>query len=184
MKKIYDYIKVKNKISKDYCNTIIKFAENNKFSKHKWADQYGKNLKKDNQNELEVLFTPQDSKPLDKLNIIIQNFFKEYQDSFGLFKLKGFVPIRFNKYQINTRMEPHVDHIHSLFDGQLKGIPVLSMVGLLNDNFEGGQFVFNNEYELNLKQGDLVIFPSNFIYSHQVNMINRGTRYSFVTWAV
>ena len=38
-------------------------------------------------------------------------------------------------------MAEHCDHISSLFDGQIKGIPMLSVVGQLNDNFEGGEFV-------------------------------------------
>tara|TARA_E500000318_G_scaffold68618_2_gene63452 strand:+ start:1750 stop:2304 length:555 start_codon:yes stop_codon:yes gene_type:complete len=184
MKKINDYIKIKNKIPKDYCNKIIEFAENKKFSKHSWANQYGEKVHSNNEHELEVLFTTPDCDLLNELNNIVKNFFKEYQDSFNLFQLKGHMPIRFNKYEVNTKMEPHVDHIHNLFDGKIKGIPILSMVGLLNDNFQDGQFVFNNEYEVNLKQGDLLIFPSNFIYQHQVNLITKGTRYSFVTWAV
>lgn len=37
-------------------------------------------------------------------------------------------------------MRKHYDHIHSIFDGQRKGIPVLSMLGILNNDYEGGEF--------------------------------------------
>ena len=44
------------------------------------------------------------------------------------------------------------DHIHSIFDGNIKGIPVLSVVGLLNDNYEGGDFVMFEDYKVSLKK--------------------------------
>mgnify|MGYP001213588018 CR=1 FL=1 len=34
-----------------------------------------------------------------------------------------------------------------------------------------------------LKKGDVVIFPSNFMYPHRVEKVTKGTRYSFVTWS-
>ena len=41
-------------------------------------------------------------------------------------------------------MRKHFDHIHSIFDGQYKGIPVLSFIGILNNNYLGGELVINN----------------------------------------
>ena len=79
-------------------------------------------------------------------------------------------------------MANHVDHIHSIFDGENKGVPIISVVGLLNDNFVGGEFIFNDEHTIKLKQGDILLFPSNFIYAHRVNDIEEGIRYSFVSW--
>jgi predicted 2-oxoglutarate/Fe(II)-dependent dioxygenase YbiX len=70
-----------------------------------------------------------------------------------------------------------------LFDGQQKGIPVLSLVGVLNDEYEGGELTFFDDYKLDLKQGDVVVFPSCFLYPHKVNEITKGTRYSLVSWA-
>jgi predicted 2-oxoglutarate/Fe(II)-dependent dioxygenase YbiX len=80
-------------------------------------------------------------------------------------------------------MKTHHDHIQSLFDGERKGIPVLSIVGLLNDDFDGGEFVFFDEHKVNLKKGDILIFPSIFIFPHRVAKVTKGTRYSFVSWA-
>jgi predicted 2-oxoglutarate/Fe(II)-dependent dioxygenase YbiX len=79
-------------------------------------------------------------------------------------------------------MREHYDHIHSLFDGKLKGIPILSIVGLLNDNYEGGEFLIRRE-QVKLARGDILIFPSNFMYPHEVKDITKGIRYSFVSWA-
>jgi len=98
------------------------------------------------------------------------------------FSLIGESEVLLNRYNVSTRMRPHFDHINSLFDGQKKGIPVLSIVGLLNDDFEGGDFLFFENYNISLQKGDIVIFPSNFLFPHGVSDITNGTRYSIVQW--
>ncbi len=94
---------------------------------------------------------------------------------------KGFTEIRFNRYLPGTQMALHCDHIHSMFDGNLKGIPTLSIVGNLNDNYTGAEFEMFGEV-IPLGLGDLMIFPSNFMYPHKVKEGIKGTRYSFVSW--
>jgi predicted 2-oxoglutarate/Fe(II)-dependent dioxygenase YbiX len=79
-------------------------------------------------------------------------------------------------------MKFHHDHIHTLFDGEKKGVPILSILGLLNDNFEGGDFLMFDAKKVNLSAGDIILFPSNFLYPHAVTTITKGTRYSFVSW--
>jgi len=95
---------------------------------------------------------------------------------------KGFNPIRFNRYKDNQIMSKHIDHIHNLFTGERRGIPILSIVGVLNDDYEGGQFIMFDDYEIKFKAGDLIIFPSVFLYPHLVKPVKKGTRYSFVSW--
>ena len=89
---------------------------------------------------------------------------------------------RLNKYGEGKDMKEHYDHIHSLFDGNDKGIPILSIVGILNDNFTGGEFYVNG-VDMKLKKGDIIVFPSNFMYRHEVKTIKKGERYSYVSWA-
>jgi predicted 2-oxoglutarate/Fe(II)-dependent dioxygenase YbiX len=79
-------------------------------------------------------------------------------------------------------MQLHCDHIHTLFDGKRRGIPILSIVGVLNENFEGGEWVMFENKKIELKTGDILMFPSNFLYPHGVLPITKGTRYSFVSW--
>ena len=95
----------------------------------------------------------------------------------------GFTQIRFNRYKKNQIMSKHVDHIHNIFEGEKKGIPILSIVCVLNDNYEGGEFIMFDDYEIKFKAGDLIVFPSVFLYPHLVKPITKGTRYSFVSWA-
>lgn len=96
----------------------------------------------------------------------------------------GYSSIRYNRYQKGSTMHMHADHITSLFDGQRKGIPILSIVGLLNDDFNGGEFMMWDDpaTDIKLAAGDILIFPSNFLYPHTVKHVNNGTRYSFVSW--
>lgn len=98
------------------------------------------------------------------------------------FGLQEVSTIRFNRYKVGTNMKMHHDHIHTLFDGKRKGVPILTILGLLNDDFEGGDFLMFDGKKLNLSAGDIVIFPSNFLYPHAVTTITKGTRYSFVCW--
>ena len=95
---------------------------------------------------------------------------------------KGYSDLRFNKYTKGQSMAVHHDHIHNLFDGDRKGIPMLSIVCVLNNNYKGGEFIMFDNYEIKFKPGDLIIFPSIFLYPHLVKPVKKGTRYSFVSW--
>ena len=92
----------------------------------------------------------------------------------------GYTRLLFHRYKKGTTMAPHIDHITSIFEDK-KGVPILSVVGQLNDSFEGGEFVVLDK-TIRMKAGDLLIFPSNFIFEHQVKKITKGTRLSFISW--
>ena len=36
--------------------------------------------------------------------------------------------------------------------------------------------------KIDMKAGDLLIFPSTFMYPHRVDPVKNGTRYSYVSW--
>ena len=56
---------------------------------------------------------------------------------------------------------------------------------MLNDDYEGGEFAFfGRELVYNLKKGSCIMFPSNFMYPHEIMPVTSGTRYSIVTWFV
>lgn len=61
----------------------------------------------------------------------------------------------------------------------------LSFSLLLNDNFEGGHFIFlfqGREHPIILEKNDLLIFPSNFIYHHRIDKVTKGIRKAVVGW--
>lgn len=55
----------------------------------------------------------------------------------------------------------------------------------LNDDYEGGEFAFfGRELVYKLNKGSCIMFPSNFMYPHEVMPVTSGTRYSIVTWFI
>jgi len=63
----------------------------------------------------------------------------------------------------------------------------LSISISLNNKYEGGEFVFDlpdGHYIIPQNVGDAVIFPSNFMFSHQVNKITKGTRFALIGWVI
>ena len=95
----------------------------------------------------------------------------------------GFTPAKYNRYSETHGMDLHCDHIHSIFDGEKKGVPILTVTTILNNDFEGGEFTIFDEEILPLNKGDIVVFPSNFLFPHKVNPVTAGVRYSAVFWA-
>lgn len=59
----------------------------------------------------------------------------------------------------------------------------ISVVVFANDNYSGGELVFD-KINVTVKpvRGQIVIFPSFFLFSHEVKPILEGTKYSLVNW--
>jgi hypothetical protein len=56
---------------------------------------------------------------------------------------------------------------------------------ILNDNYEGGEFAFfDRELKYKPKKGSCIMFPSNFMYPHEIMPVTSGTRYSIITWFI
>jgi hypothetical protein len=52
----------------------------------------------------------------------------------------------------------------------------------MNDNYEGGGIYFRlQDLMFKPEEGDLIIFPSNFMYPHRAMPVESGTKYSVVT---
>ncbi len=60
----------------------------------------------------------------------------------------------------------------------------LSIVFYLNDEFEGGDFIFPElKIRIRPEPGMMICFPSNHHYMHGVEPVTKGKRYSIVSWA-
>ena len=94
----------------------------------------------------------------------------------------GYTAIRFNRYHVGQEMAKHCDHITINDDGMRKGIPILSVIGALNDDYEGGSLIMFDDEEIRLKKGDIMVFPSSFQYPHRVAPVTKGVRDTFVSW--
>jgi len=88
-------------------------------------------------------------------------------------------PLKYIRYDVNSTMENHCDHIGSVHGG----IPVLTTIINLNDTYTGGELIMFEDTEYKLQQGDVIVFPSVFLYPHQIKPILSGTRYSAIAWS-
>jgi len=183
-----DYIVIQSSfLENDFCDeTIIKLNESqkSKWEKHHYHKRSTDEFVSNGDKDLDILYTLE----VDNTKIIMDRLWKgiaNYVDSFKFpwfYNWTGYSLIRYNRYLVNHRMEKHCDHIQTLFDGKNKGVPILSCLGLLNDDYEGGEFLIFDDLKIDLKKGDLLIFPSNFLYPHRVLPVTSGIRYSYISW--
>jgi|TARA_R100001460_G_scaffold61809_1_gene101966 hypothetical protein len=189
VKNLKDYIlHLDNWIPKKILNDTIKELSKNKtWQRHTYSDSKTFKLKSKNKNkELDICY----GNNLSYLKELHQLTWKALEKYIVIEKIggesfngwNGFNQIRFNRYSKNQIMSKHCDHIQSLFTGEKRGIPILSIVGVLNNDYQGGEFIMFDDYEIKFKAGDLIIFPSVFLYPHLVKPIKKGIRYSFVSW--
>jgi predicted 2-oxoglutarate/Fe(II)-dependent dioxygenase YbiX len=177
---LQDYIAIYKVIEPSVCKQIINDFNKDQWVKHSYSNSI---TQKETTYEDDFEVTYQD-KYIDYLNNKIKDCVNDYLKNvvpmqFGMQEIS---PIRFNRYQTGTNMKFHHDHIHTIFDGEKKGVPILSILGLLNNDFEGGDFLMFDSKKVNLSSGDIILFPSNFLYPHAVTTITKGTRYSFISW--
>lgn len=185
--KLKDFIFVAdNIIPNKVCDHVIKIIENEIWVKHQWVDK-NSNRYSEKTKELSIYKGCQETQEI--LTPYINETGQRYIDAYHYPGDKmtqivdRFSTIRFNRYFPGEIMRQHYDHIHSIFDGEAKGIPVLSIILNLNDNYSGGELYFWEDYNIKLKKGDIVMFPSVFLYPHGVKEVTDGVRYSGVSWA-
>jgi len=188
-KNLLDYVKHnKQFLNSKICDLTVN--QLNKLNKSYWQDHtfYNpitkENKKRSGDQELSTLYSNEVSTKEILMKEIWNGLINYINDlKFNWFDgWNGYSELRFNRYLKNTKMAEHCDHIHSLFEGTKKGIPILSVLGILNDDYKGGEFIMFQDHEIKFKKGDLLIFPSIFLYPHKVEPVKKGIRYSFISW--
>jgi hypothetical protein len=183
---LIDYVKVyENHIPKILCDSATQSLNNIKWDRHIFYESKKESFVSYD-NELSISY---DDIP-EKLAINKQVWFaieryilKDFAGFSDWFcGWNGYTEIRFNRYDPTTQMRLHCDQIHSMFDGQIKGIPTLTVLGGLNDDYEGGELMMFGDRRIHLPAGAVVVFPSNFMYPHEVKPVKSGVRYSYVSW--
>jgi len=103
---------------------------------------------------------------------------KKYKDLYEHFMIDidtGYQLLRYNEGEYYTQ---HVDS----FKEQQRSV---SCSLHLNDDYEGGEFAFfDREIIIRSGAGSAIMFPSNFMYPHEIMPVTKGTRYSIITWFV
>ena len=172
-------------IPADLCDAIVQDIETREWEPHSWYNNVTDTIHSAETKELDV----QGATP--ELHRVLADFVVEagrhynqnYSFQFGKGQIMSqFCPIRFNRYAPGQIMRQHYDHINSIFDGERKGVPVLSFILNFNDDYEGADLFFWEDSIVKLGKGDIVMFPSNFLFPHGVTEATKGKRYSAVTW--
>jgi len=110
----------------------------------------------------------------------IERLYFFYKSKFPKMESNKINQIDLLKYTPGGKYEIHTDHYTT-------ATRHLSIIINLNDNYEGGDLIFTDQKEkeikrLKLGKGSIVFFPSNFMYPHGIQSITKGTRYSIVAW--
>ena len=134
---------------------------------------FGHSLQNDNVSD-KIFF-----KHIDK---IISQHYSHYKIRFPYLVTSRLKQIDLLKYQKNGKYDIHTDHF---FGGQR----TLTFILNLNEDYEGGDFIFYNQDNSEMKRvkcktATCIMFPSNFQYPHRIEPITKGTRYSIVAWLI
>jgi len=103
------------------------------------------------------------------------NFYQQYKIVFPQVAATKLTQVDFLKYTPGGQYLFHTDDMNS-------SPRALSIIMNLNEDYEGSEFNCRDT-TIKLKTGDILMFPSNFMYPHEVTECTKGTRYSFVSWA-
>jgi hypothetical protein len=183
--KLEDYVKVyKGALDKDTCDLTVSGLTTKDFNTHKFYYE-GTNEYKSHEKELSNYFATGE----EITHGAIMNYtWKTIAQYVGELQMEwwtgwqGYSYPKYNKYVPGTQMKEHCDHIKDMFQGERKGIPIITILGVLNNDYTGGEFVMFRDKIYKLEKGDIIIFPSNFLYPHRVNEVTSGTRYSYASW--
>ena len=110
-------------------------------------------------------------KSVESVSIKYQEEFKHYSINVDT----GYNLLRYKEGQFYTQ------HTDSFVTQQRS----LSCSLILNDDYEGGEFCFWDGTMMHRPpKGAALVFPSNFMYPHEIRKVTKGERYSIITWLV
>lgn len=98
----------------------------------------------------------------------------DYQSRYNI-NMEYMEAINFVRYGANQHFQVHTDHGFSY-------TCTVSSVAYFNDDYEGGELWFPYlDFTFKPEAGDIVMFPSTFIYAHAAKPVASGVKYSGVT---
>ena len=185
-KYLQDYILVfEDILSNEFCNQIL----NEYKDSNDWGHTYiqGGIIERSLRNVDSIIISKEfiinknleirkyiDTKLFEYASIAINEYFKVFPNVY-IQKDSGYELLRYDTGQY------YVQHTDSFSEHPRE----ISCSFALNDDYEGGEFAFwNREKKIILKKGSVLMFPSNFMYPHEIMPVTKGTRYSIVTWFV
>jgi len=185
MKNINDYIVVfENIVTPDLCDALLQEYANS----GEWIDTSTKGgIRKDIRSATTILMST------NQIIAVNENVRRELDNC--IYASAG---LAINKYNEKFK-EAHIEEdsgyellryetgqFYTQHTDSFKAAPrAVSCSFGLNDDYEGGEFAFfNREISIKVPKGAAVMFPSNFMYPHEILPVTKGIRYSIVTWFI
>ena len=184
--KLEDFVQVfDNVLSPENCNLILDEYKNSS----EWLDTRTGDgeVSKDTRNCTEISISSQHileqnfdvRKNLDDAVFeSVRNVITNYNNLIPTFRIDidtGYQLLRYKEGEF------YIQHTDSFKEQQRS----LSCSIQLNEDYEGGEFaLFDREMMIRTKPGSAIVFPSNFMYPHEIMPVIKGTRYSIITWLV
>lgn len=205
----YPYMIIKNFLSESICNEICNFTKNNsdiKKAKVKTRllnsvvdPSIDENIRKTVIHKLSKVFISTYNKSFKSHQVQIENFFS--------IALTTSTKIQTLEYTKGSFYIKHADDSNELINenaqtvGYVQVAPQRKLTTVLfttshekfsadsTTTFSGGELRFNYFFDTDGQQidffpkaGDMIVFPSNPIYSHEVLPVNNGYRLTLVQW--
>lgn len=178
-----EYFTVKNLLSKEECDSIIKYSiDNFKLQEGLVGNKNGVGEKNESSRKSSIVFIDIDN----KFSFVKQRILEQIPK---YIKVKGYninfenTHYQFTEYKTGEYYNWHADSSKS---GPLSK-RYCSIVIQLNDEYEGGELQMNlssleSENIITFERGigNLFVFLSSI--THRVDIVNLGTRYSLVNW--
>jgi hypothetical protein len=155
------------------CNELINFIENHKKEREiKIVNCYSFYLSQKNEEDKKIDFMV-----YEKIRKILSSVAKINP----YLSVTGDVQYHFRK--IIGETELHVDEVRSSnADYLLNKTRCMAIIFNLNDDYNGGEFIFPHQsIKIKLKKGQVLLFPPFWTHPHKVNTVS-SPRYTITTW--
>lgn len=108
--------------------------------------------------------------------VLINRAVSTYCKRYGINEPFWHEPYNLLRYSTGQEYKPH-------YDGSTVGHRHISCIVYLNDDYEGGELEFPNfNVKIKPQTGMMMVFPSNYAYTHIAKPVISGTKYALVTW--
>lgn len=113
-----------------------------------------------------------------KLFLCAAEAIKRYNEQFPYSVIQGDSGYTLLRYLEGEFYKEHTDHF-------LQDPRSVSCSFALNDDYEGGEWgFFNRQIVTKVPKGSAIMFPSNFMYPHEIMPVTNKVRYSIITWFI
>ena len=111
-----------------------------------------------------------------QMYILLMAALEGYRKRYDIHEQLWHVGYNMLKYKGGTEYKAH-------YDGDTSSRRAVSAIIYLNNEYEGGHVEFTNfGIKIKPEPGMLMLFPSNYAYTHIAHPVISGTKYALVTW--